>query len=243
MIDKPLPPCLLFDLDDTLLVFSTAGDRCWESLCRRFAPRLLGVSSEALLAAINEVRTWYWSDLTRHRLGRMDMLNARREIVRMAFERLGQNDPLTAIELADAFTTEREGLVQPYPGATEMLVALQGRGIRMALITNGLASLQRPKLQRFNLERFFDPILIESEFGIGKPDHKGFLHALDCLGSSPSQAWMVGNDLVFDIRPAQELGLDTVWVDFAGLGLPESSSVKPTWSVRSVNELLDAPVQ
>ncbi len=53
----------------------------------------------------------------------------------------------------------------PLPGALETLARIRDRGIRLALITNGSAELQRGKIRRFDLERFFDASLVEGEFG------------------------------------------------------------------------------
>ncbi len=235
---RTLPPFLLFDLDDTLLDFTSTGDRCWETLCAAFAPRLGLLPAADLLAAINQVRGWYWSDPERHRQGRLGMQDARRRIVRLSFETLGLEAPEIADELADAFTQQREELVLPFPGAVETLQSLRERGVRMGLITNGTAHFQRRKIQRFGMAPFFELIQIESEFGVGKPEPAAFLHALRCLDAAPGQAWMVGDDLEYDIRPAQALGMGTVWVDRAGKGLPPECRIQPAWIVKRIAELV-----
>ncbi len=223
-----LPPFLLFDLDDTILSFSAAGDACWEILCAEYAPRLGDMVPADLLAGINAVRRWYWSDPGRHQWGRMNMQEARRGIVRLAFEQLHLDAPQFADELADAFTCQREELVRPFPGAVETLQALHRQATRMVLITNGDARVQRTKINRFGLEPYFDPILIESEFGVGKPDPRPFLHALACLGAAPGETWMVGDDLEYDMRPALALGMGAVWVNFGRRELPVGCSITPT---------------
>jgi putative hydrolase of the HAD superfamily len=148
-----------------------------------------------------------------------------------------------ADELADAFTQQREELVRPFPGAVETLRALRERGARMALITNGTAQFQRRKIERFGLKPYFELILIEGEFGAGKPDPRPFLHALRCLGAAPSQAWMIGDDLEYDIRPARALGMGAVWVDYAGKGLPQECQVRPEWIVKRIADLLSGETQ
>jgi putative hydrolase of the HAD superfamily len=232
-----LPSFLLLDLDDTILDYTSVRDDCWKQLCTSFAPRIGDIQPDTLYSAINQTADWYWSDPERHRRGRLDLKTSRRQIVRMTLERLHlDNDPV-GDELADTFTILREEQVQPFAGAIEALREFQQHGIRMALLTNGNACFQRMKIQRYNLERFFELIVIESEFGTGKPDPRVFLYALERLDASPSQAWMIGDDLRRDIQPAQELGLATVWVDYACTGLPGNSPLIPTWSVNSLAEL------
>src|SRR5258708_4286490 len=48
--------------------------------------------------------------------------------------------------------------------------------------------------------------------GVEKPDERIFRYALKTAGVSPSRAVHVGNRLESDIRPAQRLGMRTVWL-------------------------------
>lgn len=238
---RSLPNFLFLDLDDTILNFTAPGKKCWENLCNSFAPRLAPVPSDQLLAAINQSAARFWSDPERHRTGRLDLKSARRLVVAGAFRQLQIEDRELGEELADAFTILREEMVQPFPGSMETLRALQDRGIRMGLITNGRAEFQHAKLRRFGLARYFDFLLIESEFGVGKPDPRVFKHGLERFGISPAQVWMIGDDLEFDIRPAQELGIDTVWVNHARIDLPANRSIVPARMIYSLAELIEKP--
>jgi putative hydrolase of the HAD superfamily len=240
-----LPQAILFDLDDTILAFDQVSRPCWQSICARFAPRLGDVSPEALLAAIQESRAWFWSDPDRHRQGRLDLKGARLAIVGRALTWLGadapgpQGVPDLAIGIAEAYATEREEAIRPLPGAVEALRTLKGYGLRLALITNGQSEPQRRKIERFSLGQFFDCILIEGEIGAGKPDQRVYRHALAQLGVEPSQAWMVGDHLEWDVEAPQRVGVAGIWVDVAGSGLPASSPVRPDRIVRSVAELVE----
>jgi putative hydrolase of the HAD superfamily len=236
---KPLPDFLLLDLDDTIINYTASGDQCWENLCASFASKLNNISSDQLLAAINQSRTWFWSDPERHHMGRFDLKSARRMVVANAFHQLQIDHCEVSEELADSFTTLREELVQPFPGSVETLRRLHDRGIRMALITNGKAEFQRNKIHRFGLKQYFDFILIESEFGVGKPDPRVFQYALEQFCASPAQVWMIGDDLEFDICPAQALGMDTVWVNPTNTSLPTDRTVVPTQTVSSLAELVE----
>jgi putative hydrolase of the HAD superfamily len=232
-----LPPYLLFDLDDTLIDYSATGSRCWQELFLEYAPRF-GVTVEQLSNAHLQTSNWYWSDAERHRAGRLELRAARRQVLRLTLENLGLDTPALGDEMADAFTLRREEMFVPFPGAIETLQEFQRRGVYMGLITNGNGEFQRTKIRRFDLARYFDVIIIEGEFGAGKPDRRLFVSALEQLGALPSQAWMVGDDLERDLQPAQELGLGTAWVDIVNSGLPTNSPIKPMRIVRSVAELM-----
>jgi len=97
----------------------------------------------------------------------------------------------------------------------------------MGLITNGKSEFQRAKICRFELEQYFDFVVIEGEFGAGKPDPRVFRYGLERFGASPAQVWMIGDDLEYDMRPAQVLGMDTVWVNHAKIDLPAIALLRP----------------
>ena len=97
---------------------------------------------------------------------------------------------------------------------------------------------QRGKISRFSLAPFFEWILVEGEFGAGKPDERVYRHVLDGLGVAPGEAWMVGDHLEWDVAAPQRLGVTGIWVDTAGLGLPGSSPVRPDRIIRALPELL-----
>ena len=73
---------------------------------------------------------------------------------------------------------------------------------------------------------------------MGKPDERVFRHALEALGASPHGAWMVGDNLRWEIEPCRRLGLRTVWVDVGGRGLPADAPAAPHHTVRAIAELL-----
>lgn len=232
-----LPTAILLDLDDTILAIDAVADECWSSLCVRYAPEV-GESAERVLAAIVRSRTWYWSDLDRHREGRRNLQRARREVVLRAFGELGLSHDQAATRLADDYSREREILVKPFPGAVETLRELRTRGVKLALITNGEGRFQRAKIERFDLARYFSCIVVEGEFGVSKPDHAVFNHALRSLDCLPQDAWMVGDSLVYDIAPALSLGMDTVWVDGKQSGLAPDAACRPSRTISAISEIL-----
>ena len=232
-----LPEVIFFDLDDTLISFSASIEACWEQVCVAFAPLTGGLSSLQLRQAIDEYSHWYWQDRERHRLGRQDLPQTRRDIVAVALRNLGVDNPLLADQIGNAYTETRTQAIWLLPGALDTLEHLRRQAVRLGLITNGTASEQRYKLARFELERFFDCILIEGEFGVGKPDERVYRHALKQMQVSPQDAWMVGDNLEWDVAGAQAMGLTGIWVDLLGKGLPEATPVQPNRTICSIAEL------
>ncbi len=187
---------------------------------------------------IDAARDAYWADPERHRLGRLNLTVARREIVGQALDDLGVDRPDLAAAIAAAYSAEREALIYLLPGAIETLQVLRNRGTPLALLTNGSAAGQRAKIERFDLAGYFEAILIEEEVGAGKPDERVYRRALEMLGARPGEATMVGDNLVWDVAGAARLGIGTVWVDAAGGGLPPDAPARPDRIVRRIRELV-----
>ncbi len=226
---------LLLDLDDTLLDYSGGVDAHWEAAVRAHAPA--GLDPATLVAAVAETRRWFWDDPDRHRRERVHMLGAWQHIVEFALARLGVEADGLAPAIAGDFAARRRAAMRLFPEALDSLERFRRRGVALGLVTNGDAVQQRDKIERYGLAPFFGVIVIEGEFGAGKPDASVYRHALGRLGAAPEEAWMAGDHLEFDVEAPQSLGLTGVWVDRAGRGLPAGSRVRPHRIVRSLRDL------
>lgn len=233
------PKAILFDLDDTILDYDSVADRSWKQVCEAVSPKIPGLQADELFTALKAMSQWFWSDPDRHLRGRRDLLVARMEIVSSALARLEVSDSALTQEISRSYEHIRTESITPRPGAIETLQQLQDDGIKLGLITNGAKEPQRAKIRRFGLESFFDSIVIEGEFGIGKPNPSVYEYSLKKLGANPQQTWMAGDNLYFDVGGAQNLGIWGIWVDWRGSGLPKDSEVKPDRIVQFISELID----
>jgi putative hydrolase of the HAD superfamily len=230
-------PVVILDLDDTLIDHTGGASGLWLEICDQFAPSL-GVQVGPLHAAVMETRTWFWSDLERNRIGRANSIEASRQILLLVFEQFGVGGLAQAAQMADAYQARRSALISIFPESVEVVETLRARGHRLAMITNGAAATQREKIERFDLARHFDYVLVEGEFGIGKPDPRVYQHVLDTLTVEASDAVMIGDDLERDVAGPQRAGMLGVWVDRADSGVPAGSTVQPDRIIRDLRELL-----
>lgn len=234
------PKALLFDLDDTLISSSVNARASWGETLAAFAPtvRADGIDADALLAAIERAGNWFWSDPDRHRRGRFDMIAARREVVRLAFREQGAAAPPDwADAVADDYSRRRDAAVALFPDALETLAACRAAGVRLAMITNGPSAGQWAKIDRFDLRGWFDHILVEGDFGVGKPDPCVYRHILELMGTAGPETWMVGDNLEWDVAAPQRLGIVGIWHDAHRTGLPAGSKVTPNHIVTTLAEL------
>lgn len=239
---KSFPKAVLFDMDGTLLVSTQSAEQSWFSAIQQVA-RSHDLPVETLFRA-------FQASYARHKRNiehdselaqrdRLEPFEVRRETVQNALLQIGVNQPAYAEEIVHIYEALREQYRQLAPFTIETLQDLRKHEIRLALLTNGNATYQRRKIEQYNLAPFFDSILIEEELGIGKPDIRVYLYALEQLYVTAKEAWIVGDNLEMDIAIPQQLGIYTIWFDEQEKGLPSSPSVHPDRVIHSLAELLN----
>jgi putative hydrolase of the HAD superfamily len=238
-----LPHAMLIDMDDTILSAYGRADVAWQEVVREFAGELCPLTPHEVAAAIAASGRKFWATAEPH--WRLKLAEARHEVVRDGFAALTATGRSVlsnelAIRLANRFTAYREEQMFVFPGAHDAIDALKALGVKLALITNGAAETQRAKIERFALANRFDHIQIEGEHGFGKPDEKAYLHAMQVLGVTARDTWMIGDNLEWEVEAPQRLGIYAIWMDAHGEGLPAGSTIRPDRIIRSLSELLPA---
>lgn len=233
-----LPKGILFDLDDTIIQFECESETVWSEVCGIYYSDCNLSESGLLMQTISKTRKWFWSDPKRNKASRQNLYNARREVVNFALENIGITNLSLAWKIADSYSELREQYIEFFPGAEETLQKIKDNNVKLSLITNGQAEYQRKKIARFNLERYFDSILIEGEIGIGKPDREVYIKAFKSLGLNHDDVWAVGDNLEWEVRGPQELGIYSIWNDYRKKGLPPGSEIIPDRIIHSISELM-----
>ncbi|WP_225703221.1 HAD family hydrolase [Bradyrhizobium cenepequi] len=232
---------MLIDMDDTILSAYGRPEIAWNTIAAEFADELAPLDPPVVAAAILAFARKFWS--TAEPIWRLKLDEARRETVRGGLAALhasghrSLSDDL-AIRIADRFTTFREESIFVFPGAHDAIDGLRALGIKLALVTNGAALMQRAKIERFALSHRFDHIQIEGEHGFGKPEERAYRHAMDALGVSAPDTWMIGDNLEWEVVAPQRLGIYSIWIDVHSDGLPAGSIVRPDRIIRALTELL-----
>jgi len=120
------------------------------------------------------------------------------------------------------------------PGARELLDELAPKAT-LALISNGIGKVARAKIERLDIDRYFDAIVISGEAGVAKP-HAGIFDIVFASLGNPdrSTALMIGDSLTSDIAGGAAYGIDTCWyAPTARLG----TAVHTTYRVESLAEI------
>ena len=235
-----LPRAMLIDMDDTILSAYSRPELAWNIVATEFADEL-PLPPQRVAAAIVDSGRKFWA--TAEAAWRMKLDEARHAVVKGGFATLADAGEAAlptdlAVRLADRFSAYREEQMFVFPGAHDAIDALKARGVKLALVTNGAAETQRAKVERFALTHRFDHIQIEGEHGFGKPEERAYLHAMEALGVTASETWMIGDNLEWEVVVPQRLGIYAIWIDVHGEGLPADTTIKPDRIIRSLTELL-----
>jgi putative hydrolase of the HAD superfamily len=193
---------VLFDLDDTLLDYSTARDAGIRAWVRQVdAARHTG----------DAVRVWRELEerhFRRYSQGEVSFDEQRRARLRDFWPHLSEAADDELDRAFAAYFAHTEAAWSPVPGAVETVQALVRR-MPVGVLTNGIAELQARKLRVLGLADV--ALFASSELPAAKPDVRAYEVACTELGSTPSRTVMVGDDLTNDVEGAMLAGLRAIW--------------------------------
>lgn len=99
-----------------------------------------------------------------------------------------------------------------YPGVEAMLARLRGQGFLLGLLTDGLASVQRKKVEALGLFPCFDALLFTDEVGTSKPDPRVFVWFEERFALSGRELAYVADNPAKDFIGAKQRGWKTIRV-------------------------------
>ena len=127
-----------------------------------------------------------------------------------------------------------------YPETVEVLKELQGRGYRMAIVSNGYE--QEQTAAKLGIASYFDTIIGSFHVGFKKPMPEIYHMALSRLGIGPEQAIMVGDHWEADVEGPERVGIKGVHLHQSRLGVhldrgypsPGPDAIKDLWGVAEI---------
>ncbi|MEM7094398.1 MAG: YjjG family noncanonical pyrimidine nucleotidase [Actinomycetota bacterium] len=214
MSDRSAYTTVLFDLDNTLFDFAASEEVAFAD-CATAA----GLPAAAeVFARYKVINSALWAQVED---GSMSPSDAGRIRFERLLDEFGGHGELSPAELGELFQQRLGVHGELYPDAAALLDALVDK-VKLALVTNGLTDVQRAKVARLDLERWFPVITISDEVGVAKPDPAIFDLTFDALEvQDRSRALMIGDSLGGDIGGAHAAGIASCWFNPAGLALPD----------------------
>jgi YjjG family noncanonical pyrimidine nucleotidase len=216
---------LLFDLDHTLFDFDASEVEAFAAALARAGVEV-GDDDHDLFVTINAA---LWKRVEAGELSPNDVRVVRFE---QLFSEVGVEADVHRV--ADDYLVGLGRYGDLFPGARDLLAGLSGEA-SLALVSNGIGQVVRDKVERLDLARYFDAIVISGEVGVAKPHSEFFDMAFERLGH-PEKATtlMIGDSLASDIQGGYAYGIDTCW--YAPKTQTEPTPA-PTYRVRRLSEI------
>ncbi len=218
--------CIYFDIDGTLCDYGLDPQVALERVCR-----------DLRIEAILDPYEYY--DLYKI-VARAAPYRSYREISNEAYRRLlekkGYGDAQLAERVGEGYRRARLESLSLYPETREVLDRLS-ESFRLGIISNGPSEIQRAKIKKFDLRRYFDAIIISGEVGVEKPSETIFSLALKLIRAEAAKSAHVGDDLKHDVKGALGAGLTSFWVNRGVLDF-EGMDVAPHYELQNLGELL-----
>ena len=153
------------------------------------------------------------------------------------FEELfaGERIDADARDVGDRYVSELGDNGDLFDGAERLLDQIASVAT-LCLVTNGIGEVQRTRIDRLGLDRWFRAFIISGEVGVSKPDPAIFDLAFAALGEPDrASAVMVGDSLTSDMAGGIAAGIDTAWYNPGGRS---SNGTAVTHEFRRLDELV-----
>ena len=218
----------LLDLDHTLLDSDTS-----ESLAFEQTMRAVGINDpDRYMDDYRTINLDLWAKVERGELSPQQVRTLRFECL-VAQEEIDA-DPK---QMSEDFVRGLGANGNLYRGARQVLNQLYVR-CRLALVTNGLSEVQRARINRLEILKYFEAIVISAEVGVAKPGREIFDIVFAELGAPPlDEVLMVGDSLSSDIKGGNNYGISTCWYNPKRRVL--EAGFQPNYEIYDLDELLE----
>lgn len=218
---------IIFDADDTLFDFHKGEE---QALIRIKSHYGIDYDQTEYINEYRVINKKVWDEFERELITAEELKIERH---RRLFEKLGVSiDPK---EFSVKYLDVLSEMAFLFTDAEEILRELNKK-YKLVLVTNGLARVQRSRLEKALLMNYFDAIIISEEIGVAKPNVEIFEHAFEkARHKDKSTALIVGDSLKSDIKGGLNYGIDTCW--FNPNGKENDTDIKPKYEIKSLKEL------
>lgn len=194
---------IIFDLDNTLINYLKM---------KRLATR--AAASAMVRAGLKADRTELAGKLFEHYLDYgIESDDAFQQYLLKTYKKI---DPRILAAAVNAYIREKAVHLHPYPGTVEILRSLKKRGLKLAVVSDGLRLKVWMRLNAAGLDRYFDAVVAFEDTGKKKPAKEPFLKALSELRTKPCECLMVGDWPEKDMVGAKACGMPTAWAKYGG---------------------------
>jgi len=216
---------ILFDADGTLFNFDKAEKEAFKKAMNAF-----GINDDLTILHQNyeKINKAIWQDFQDKKISSTKLRTER-------FRIFAENNKLNIIpeKISPTYLTYLSQGTHLLAGAEEIVEYFHNK-CEMALATNGLSDVQRPRFAVSKLAKYFKHIFISEEIGYPKPYKEYFEYIFKKLPYKNSTI-IIGDNLSSDIKGGNDFGIDTCW--FNPQKLKNNTNIIPTYEIQGLSEL------
>lgn len=222
---------LFFDLDHTLWDFEKNSSESLQEIYYNSSLNNHGVASvDLFVESFLRINTALWDAFDR---GTLHHSYIRENRFKMVFDEMGVACPENHVEIGEIYLQTLPGKRHLLEGALDILNYVTEKSYGVHIVTNGFNDIQAKKIASSGIDHFFKNVITFENANAKKPDPKIFAYALEVAEALPEESIMIGDNWIADIMGAKTFGLDTVYLNPAGLKFDDS----PTFDIRRLEEL------
>lgn len=217
---------LLFDADETLFDFHRAMRTALSRALQQFGI----VSGDEIINIYDKINKDCWRRFEKGELTR-EALQKERFVVFLS--KIGAD--ILPEKFNEAYLDNLSRCPFLLDGAKELCKDLS-QYYRLAIITNGIPSMQRRRIAGSEIAQYFEYVLISGDTEYKKPDKEFFDYVFSFYkGLERDKALIIGDSLSADIKGGNNAGVDTCWLN--RLGLPRDPEIHVDYEVSSLEEI------
>ena len=199
---------IFWDLDHTLWDFDRNSDLTFFKILNE---NNIKVDVSLFLKAYHPINREYW-DL--YRLNKVSKAHLRFYRLSDTFKELNVEVPEKLIsKLTVDYINHLSDFNYLIPNALTILEKFH-LNYNMHIITNGFKEVQKKKLEKSGLLKYFKTITISENIGFKKPSKEIFLHAITKANAVIENSVMIGDNFNADIIGAKSIGMKAIYYNF-----------------------------
>lgn len=219
---------ILFDLDNTLMDFHEASRLSLKSLLEQNGKNY----TSEIYEFYHQSNLKVWKAFEQNEIDAATLRYLRFELFLS-----GMSWEFNAVDWGKSYLAGIVKFSKLFAQANEILRYTKKK-YKVALVTNGLREVQRPRLKKCGIYEMFDQIVVSDEIGYSKPDIEFFDYIFKQVGPHKRDEFLiVGDSLSSDMAGGKNAGIDTCWIDNENMMAKLEIKPEVNYHITELNEL------
>lgn len=217
---------LFLDIDDTILDFKACERNAITKTIERYGLK----ATNELIESYSEINQSLWKAFERKEITKPELLSKRFD---MFFRNLGvEIDPDKVNYNYLTYLSEEVFLIN---NAVELLEKIKDN-LKIYVLTNAVERVQKRRLEKSGLNKYFDDVFISEVIGYQKPDVRFYDIVYNIIGKpNKNEIIVLGDSLTSDIQGGINFGVDTCYFNPNN----KKGNIKATYEIDNLLAFLD----